>query len=787
MNKIFMLAMANIRKSKGHTVSLGTMIIIAALVLNLGFLMLFGYNSYFDKTAEELNTSDCYITVPLACYDDNVFNFIKNHSNVKKTEKVDFISNRATIKTQDSKEIQQSMLFFNYDRERELTKKKFIGEYLPLDDDSVYVAYYFQIEWGYQLNDTFSLDFGAGEKEYRIKGFVEDVYYNSINMGQLSGYLSDNEYNRLFAISETKGVVFHTNLYEDVAKVEVDLKAYLVNNVNAEIGNSSFVEDSILAIHIPLCKLGRTMMANFIAVMMVALSLIIVIICIIVIRFRIKNSIEEDMIKIGSLKSMGYTSKQIISSITFQFVLIAAIGCVIGISLSYTILNMISDVLAHQSALKWEQGFDVSYALLTLLIILILVALISYTTAGKIKKLNPITVLRGGITTHNFKRNHLPLDKTKGNLSFVLGMKSILQNMRQSIMIFVLTLSVTFAGVFGLIMFYNTVFDTTAMAKMPGTEVANITLDIDPNVTDADKLLAEIKEREGIEYAQCIAEAQGFTIEGLAIFGVIMEDFSQRRTNSVYEGRYPIHDNEMALNGSAAGLMGKKIGDTVIVKNQKIEKEYLITGFQQGVNFGGMNASMTYEGYLRIQPDYMFDMIYIYTEDKVDVPKCLQAILDDYGDVIVASTDLEKEFKEGMSVYTGIISRAGMAMLGISFAIIILVLYFVLNSLVIRQSRILGIQKSIGYTTLQLMNQIAFSVMPSIIMGVVAGGISGALLVNPIMSVAQSGMGVARANYIVVQSWIVLFSIGLIVLSYLASMLITARIRRISAYALVTE
>ncbi len=787
MSKIYMLAMSNIRKSKAHTISLGIMLIIAAIVLNLGLLMFLNYNSFFDKTANELNTSDCYMTIPLKYYNDDLLSFIENHSNVKEMESEYSIPKSVRVKKADNKEIDNTMLFFDNDVERNLTKKKFVGEYLPLDDNSVYVGYYFNIEWGYKLNDKLTIDFGNGEKEYTIKGFVEDIYYASPDMGVISGYFSENEFNRILDITDNKCMVCQINLYEDIAIVETEVNEYIVNNINSEIKNDMNFGTSLLCFHLSLCKTSRTMMAAIIAVMMVVLSLIITIICIIVIRFRIKNSIEEDMTKIGSLKAIGYTTKQIISSIVLQFLMISIIGCIIGIALSYVALPWIADVLSSQSALKWEQGFDLVDAVATLVIILLFVIMISLVTARKIKCINPIVALRGGITTHNFRKNYFPLDKTKGGLSAILGMKTILQDIKQSIMICIITFSVTFVGVFGLIMFYNTTVDKTAFAETPGMEVSNISLQIDTEKMDDEVFLNELKERDGVEFAQYISNYNTVTIEGLTIHSTVMVDYSNRRTDTIYEGRYPIHDNEIAINGSAAKLMEKKIGDTVKVSCQTGEKEYLITGFQQGMSFGGMTASITYSGYLKLYPDYVLDKVYVYLDDNVDTAKCLQSMLDDYGDVIVGSSNEDKEFEEGMGMYTGIVSKVGVAILCVSFAIIILVLYFVLNSLVIRQRRELGIQKAIGYTTIKLMNQIAFSVMPSIIIGIILGSIMGALTGNPIMSIIQRGMGIAKANYVVMPNWIVIFSIGLAMISYISSMLITLKIRKISAYSLVTE
>lgn len=678
------------------------------------------------------------------------------------------------------------MIFFNNEVKRNYTKKKFIGEHLPLDDNSIYVGYYFNIEWGYQLNDTIKLKFGENEKEYTIKGFVEDIYFATPDMGMVSGYFTDKEFNHIVKKTHSKSAVFFTNLYKNNVQVETDLNDYIIKQADKKVESNMDMNTSILGVHLSTCEMSRTMMANLLSVMFVTFSFIITVVCLFIIRFRIDNSIEEDMEKIGSLKAIGYTSNQVISSVVVQFSLIAVAGSIVGITCSYLVLPIISDVLAHQSALKWEQGFDIFNSMMAFLVLFIFVLLISFLTSYRIKKINPIVALRGGIKSHNFRNNHFPLDKSKGRLVWCLGLKAIFQNKKQSIMISTITLVVTFTGVFALLMFYNSTIDTTTFAQTPGAEVSNIEVEIDSGVTDNKAFIKEIKKRAGIEFAQFINNTI-ISTEGLALLNTVMNDFDTKRTKMVYEGRYPIHDNEIVINGNVAELIGKKVGDMITVKGENRELEYLITGLQQGANQAGNNSAMTYKGYVRLYPDFKFNTITIYLEDGIETEAYLKDLVKDYKNVVKKSWNIDKEFEDGLGMYTPIVSKSGAAILCISILIVILVLYFIINSFIVKSRRELGIQKAIGFTTTQLMNQISFSILPPIIVGVIIGSIVSAYSINPIMSMAQKGMGVIKANYIIMPEWIFMFGIAMVVLSYIVSMMLTLRIRKISAYALVTE
>jgi putative ABC transport system permease protein len=129
----------------------------------------------------------------------------------------------------------------------------------------------------------------------------------------------------------------------------------------------------------------------------------------------------------------------------------------------------------------------------------------------------------------------------------------------------------------------------------------------------------------------------------------------------------------------------------------------------------------------------------------------------------------------------------GLIMLMITLVVVALVLYFVINSSIIRRKRELGIFKAVGFTTFQLMNQISVSFMVPVILGSAVGSVLGAFYTNPMMSVAMSGMGVMKAGFLIDGFWIGLFGVGVFVFSYGVALLVSWRIRKISAYLLVTE
>jgi putative ABC transport system permease protein len=111
----------------------------------------------------------------------------------------------------------------------------------------------------------------------------------------------------------------------------------------------------------------------------------------------------------------------------------------------------------------------------------------------------------------------------------------------------------------------------------------------------------------------------------------------------------------------------------------------------------------------------------------------------------------------------------------------------VIKTSILRRKRELGIQKAVGFTTFQLMNQIALNMTPVILLGVVIGAVGGYFGFNPILVVLIRSMGIVQMKLPVPLDWTILVCIALTALAYVVSMLVAWRIRKISAYSLVNE
>ena len=73
------------------------------------------------------------------------------------------------------------------------------------------------------------------------------------------------------------------------------------------------------------------------------------------------------------------------------------------------------------------------------------------------------------------------------------------------------------------------------------------------------------------------------------------------------------------------------------------------------------------------------------------------------------------------------------------------------------------------------------------ITGVVIGSVLSYFFTNPMLNVLLSSAGVKRLDFTVHLPTVLMLCIGILTLGYIVSMFVSLKIRKISAYSLITE
>lgn len=776
------LAMANIRKSKSATVSLFIFILVAALLLNIGLMVITQLNPFFDKKAEQLKDPHTIILMDDASYNPSYKEFIANYSGVTETGIEETILMNIAKYNFANSELTSSTVIYNTDATRNIGALKFVEKLNTSSANDIFIPYIFKTNGGYKLGDDFTITYQNKDYDYRIAGFFETTMMGTTNISVMKFMLPATPYQILADKLDnlSKGYTISALMEDNTQSTK------LLNDFNKEFPQSVGGETTSFfwGLDIERVKSVSMLTINIIATILVAFSAIIVLVSLIVIKFRVSNNIEDGMANIGVLKSIGYTSRQILSSIILQYILIAFSASLVGIALSYALMPLIGSIISTLSGLIWNQHFDMIVSLISILFVAVCVVIVTLISAFRVRKILPVAALRGGIQTHSFRRNHIPLERARGGLHFLLAIKSMLANVKQNIMIILIVMSLTFATVFSVVLYYNIALDKTAFVNFFGEEPANVMISVKPDA-DTGELLSRIQQMDQVRKVN-IFDLIEINVDDQTVYMNITDNFNQLENNVVYEGRQPKYENEISISWVVANQINKGIGDTVDVEYGEETERYLITGLSQSIGNLGNIAALTMDGIQQLQPDYKGTTLFVYL-DGISNKDFINNVQKQYDDYIVETLDIDENIESQTSMYTDAVLAVMVIVLTITVLIVVLILYLVIKTMITKRKKEFGVMKAIGYSTIQLMNQISISMLPIIIAGVGIGGLLGIFFTNPMLSVLLSSAGIKRLDFIIHVPSILIIGVGIIIIAYIVSILVSLKIKKISAYGLITE
>lgn len=837
------LAWANIRKKKGVAVTMGILILLSVAMFNVGLTILAGIGNFYIQENERLNGPHYMVRISGNSYREEYLDFFKHDSRVETAEADETIfMNMLTLPGGGA----LSANFRNLDQERKIKGYSLVNEPVATGDNAIYIPSFFK-EMGYDPGEELVLNYNKQTFRFQIAGYTQSTWFNSSVSSIVDFYLPQAAYDKLYTKLGT-GYLLTVRLM-DSSQIET-VRQDFIDHTDVKM-EAITMDNEVMDISIDTMKAGATMVVSIISAILFAFSFLMVVITIIVMRFRIANHIELQMKNIGTLEAIGYTGKQIQWSIVLEFIIISLIGTILGIVCSYGMIALLGGIITNSVGVSWRSGGHLGYDLLSGLVIMGIVVLATRISASKASRLLPIQALRGGTEAHSFQRIYVPLERWGNRLSMALGLKILMFHKKIYVMVTVIFAGVAFASAFSMILYQNLGMDDNLVLKLTGYEISDIMVYTAPHA-DYDKLKKEIDDMDGVRKTN-LYETSSAKVEEELVTCYISDQFHDLEMVSVYEGTFPQYDNEIVVTGVLAEEWGKHIGDTLEVQSEGAAAEYVICGLTQTMNNFGRQCFLSMEGFLRINPAYERSSIQVYLEPGIEIEEYINTMertfsvlspgsteeigMDDTRQdnqqeaaLLAAKKKAEEKLTALLSMYD--VSSAQYALMvdgemvlsgdtsqyqisriennrkmfvtnvdtislsvGLVSAIILvgtllmitLIFYMVIKSMLSRQHHTFGILKAIGFTDRQLMEQISMSFLPSSIGGTAAGSLLACLSVNQLSSILFAQIGISQFSFII-NPWLIAFMGTVLVLfSFAISQLMARKIKDITVYGLLTE
>ena len=785
MNKILLLTKSNLRKNRGTSIGLFLMMLIASCLVGISLLIFFDAYPTAQKRAEELNAGDGFITISgsLDGFTDEKIEELIGEDTEQYYVYRDISYPTITIPFGDG----NAALTLAIDDEsaftRDMNRISVITEDTSITGNYVYLPYQFNTSGGFETGDTYEYENYGKKFSFTVKGFTDVIYGGCNNNGIFTFVVDDESYQKIWDEEKSTGETIFI-IYD--LKEGVNNGAFMIKASNDVLKVNPFAQ--LGGAELETMTSSRTFIGLIIAVSMLVLTSLLVVALAMMLANSISNYIKENMKTLGALKAIGYTGSDIKSSLVIWFSVIAFLASAVGIAISYVCMPVFAGLVVGQMGLSYQISFNPMATFIPIGYVVLFTVIVALISSGKISKIQPIVALREGVESHNFRKNHLPLDKTSLSLNMSLAMKTLFGNMKQNVITFFAVGFMVFCCIIALLMYEN--FSRNPKLDIFATEIfAGL---VAGDGTDEDEMREYLNSRKDITNVREMLMMDFYYNDEVKFFSYVVEDTSLMNNQSVcYKGRLPKYDNEAAVSGSFAKAYGYEIGDEIKLDYGDNSYNYLITGFIQTTNNNGREAILTYSG-----ADHVVDMENVPTwfwfdlEDPSDdykansevTSKVIEDCKDKYGSHIINTMNFYEVMGGSMTSFRDISVFMLIVMCGISVVVIALILYLLIKSLVYHKRKDYGIYKALGYTSGSLMLQTALSFMPAIIASVVCFSIGSYFVANPYMSTFMRAFGLMKVNFDIPVIGVVIIGAGLAVVSFLLALMQTARIRKIEAY-----
>ncbi len=353
------------------------------------------------------------------------------------------------------------------------------------------------------------------------------------------------------------------------------------------------------------------------------------------------------------------------------------------------------------------------------------------------------------------------------------------RNLLVGCMAFLMTLIVSFAAV----LTYNATVTPDNLYNTLSTETPQVVAT--PAQGETTEAMQRIRAIPGVQNVIAYTTAR-VGIDGAQMPAFVSDDFDATRNDIRYEGNHPATAHEIAMGSALADA--HPIGSKVTVSHGGTALSYTVVGYIQSVNDGGAVCELTNAGYTRLDPDFAHNphTLYVYC-DGADTARVIRAIESTCGDLVTHTTDMERMRETSQQMYGSIMSAVSLAMLILAIGLTGLVLMMVVRSTIVRERCRFGILKALGYTSGQLMRQIAAALMPATAASAVLGALVAGMAARPVTDALFATVGVMRSQFDHPALLPIAAALALTAVQGALALGFATPIRTISPYQLITE
>lgn len=776
VNKTTILIRSFLKKSFSQIIALIVLFIFSSLLLNTLVYIQTDYSKNFERNCEKLNTEDLnFVFYNLVNYDfkSDVSNTLSTINCVSEFEIENTVSGPGSIEF-DGGELDNVFSLCSYEqaKNKQISKYEFLND---INGEGVIVSYLFKVSGGYQINDEISFKINGINHKYPIVGFYNSTTTGTINCPDLA-VLATNE-------------VFKEIKQKDTPSLRLELK--LINEDDLEGDFNSIL--SIISNEYPSLVLldgnykdciqdNRYSNATFFEVILSVGSIVMIAVLLIIIFISLNNYIKNSTRSLGTLKAIGYTSRNMIVPIVLELTFISIVTSIIGSCLSYFVLPLINTALESQIGIPYEIKFRIMPLIISVIVVATMTFVTTLLSVIKIKDIAPINAIRENKVQSAKTSKIITLDKSNINVNSLIGLKGFFSSVGRNIVILVAITAVSFLAGFTCFMYQNVIKDNMGIIELVCGQIADSTISVYKQ--NESQLINELKNNDDIDNYYLFTTTTINPKDHQVLNAYIYDDSTVINQDSILiEGKLPNKEGEIAINKAYAKHNDLSIGDEMLFDNNSIEYKAIITGYIQCAYYSGRDCLIMKDTINNIKDLYTASY-YIDLKDGVDIDEFNKGINEKLDNKVVNYINQDKYLQSTASMYSSILNVLAIVISVLSMLIIVFVLYILIYILLKNKRREHGILKSIGYTSNEIIYQTIITIVPTCLIAIVIGLWASKNGVKDLLSVALNSIGIFRFGCPTDTLYLVLAGIFLLTFTIVYTLILSLPIKKIAPHDL---
>lgn len=450
---------------------------------------------------------------------------------------------------------------------------------------------------GIDVGDQLTIECNGARREFVLADKIKDALFGSKQMTLTRYIISEEDFENFLSAENTEEYYGGTLVYIYSSDMETALP-----QIKPLVDNSALTMDR--------ATMKFTYVFDMIVVgLLLMVSMILIIIAFVVLRFTISFTLSEEFREIGVMKAIGIGNFKIRGFYLVKYMGLSIIGAAVGLVLSFPFGKMLMSVSSQNIIVGNQSPVLVNIVCAVLVVAVIL--LFCYSCTGKVKKLTPIDAIRNGQIGERFRKKSLmSLGKSRLPMAPFLALNDMVSSPRRYGII-----TLTFFLCLSLLLILSATVSTMnsgSLAATFGWADCDIYLD--------SKIIAECMLEDGHEKLEKHIDEMEQTLAEHGIpakcyqemMFILPASFGEDESNiciyqgtgstmDMYEytaGTAPQNTDEIAITRIAADKLNATIGDTVTIKTIDGEKEYIISAFFQSMNMQGSGIRLHSDAYI---------------------------------------------------------------------------------------------------------------------------------------------------------------------------------------------